>query len=111
MRLIAEITEECCPPVLKGVLDEASAEEMASALRVIADPARLRVLSLLSATDEGEACVCDLTGPLGLSQPTVSHHMKVLANAGLVSRQKRGRWAFYRLDRDRLGIVRRALSP
>ena len=68
------------------------AEEMARRLKAIADPARLQVLSLLRS---GEACVCDLTGPLGLSQPTVSHHLRILAEAGLVQRERRGTWAYY----------------
>jgi len=84
---------------------------MAAALKVIADPARLRLVSLLAAAQDGEACVCDLTAPLGLSQPTVSHHLKVLAGAGLVEREQRGKWAFFRLVPERLAIVRRALTP
>ena len=84
---------------------------MAAALKVIADPARLRLVSLLAAAQDREACVCDLTAPLGLSQPTVSHHLKVLAGAGLVEREQRGKWAFFRLVPERLAIVRRALTP
>jgi len=84
---------------------------MAAVLRVIAEPARLRVLNLVSRADEGEVCVCDLTEPLGLSQPTVSHHLKVLADAGLLEREQRGKWAFYRLVPERLELVRRALEP
>ena len=111
MKLVATITEACCPQVLHTPLDADAAEDMAAALRVVADPARLRLLSLLaSASDEG-ACVCDLTAPLGLAQPTVSHHLKVLADAGLVTREPRGRWAYFRLAPDRLAILQRALSP
>jgi len=84
---------------------------MAAALKVIADPARLRLVSLLATAQDQEACVCDLTAPLGLSQPTVSHHLKVLAGAGLVQREQRGKWAFFRLVPDRLAIVQRALTP
>ena len=84
---------------------------MAAALKVIADPARLRLVSLLAAALDQEACVCDLTAPLGLSQPTVSHHLKVLAGAGLVEREQRGKWAFFRLVPERLAIVRQALTP
>jgi len=111
MKLIGVITEECCPQMLRSPLGASEAEEMAAALKVIADPARLRLVSLLAASENGEACVCDLTEPLGLSQPTVSHHLKVLADAGLVQREQRGRWAFFRLVPERLAIVRRALTP
>jgi ArsR family transcriptional regulator len=105
------ISEECCPPILRDRLPAREAEEMAAALRVIADPARLRILSLIANAEAGEACVCDLTDPLGLSQPTVSHHLKVLTEAGLLERDQRGRWAFYRLLPARLDVVRRALTP
>jgi len=111
MQLIGVITEECCPQVLRALLGAEEAEEMAAALKVIADPARLRLVSLLAAALDQEACVCDLTAPLGLSQPTVSHHLKVLAGAGLVEREQRGKWAFFRLVPERLAIVRQALTP
>jgi ArsR family transcriptional regulator len=111
MKLIGVITEECCPQMLRAPLGAAEAEEMAAALKVIADPARLRLVSLLATSQNHEACVCDLTEPLGLSQPTVSHHLKVLFDAGLVQREQRGRWAFFRLVPERLAIVRKALTP
>ena len=111
MKLIGLITQECCPQMLRTLLSSAEAEEMAAALKVIADPARLRLVSLLAASGNQEACVCDLTEPLGLSQPTVSHHLRVLADAGVVEREQRGRWAFFRLVPERLEIVRRALTP
>ena len=95
-----------CPPLLAGPLDAAEAAGLARALRVIADPARLRLLSLIQAQPTGEACVCHLTEPLGLSQPTVSHHLKVLLEAGLVEREQRGSWAYFRVVTDQL----RALS-
>ena len=69
---------------------------LAGRLKALADPARLRLMSLVLASDQGEGCICDLTDPLGLSQPTVSHHMKVLVDAGLLQREKRGRWAYFR---------------
>lgn len=111
VRLVQVISEECCPPILRDALPAEDAEDMAAALRVIADPARLRILSLLATADAGETCGCDLTEPLGLSQPTVSHHLKVLADAGLLEREQRGRWAFFRLVPSRLDVIRRALSP
>jgi ArsR family transcriptional regulator len=82
---------ECCPPLLDSPLAQAEAEQVAAAFKVIADPARLWLLSILAGKPEREACVCDLVAPLDLSQPTVSHHLKVLYEAGLLSRQRRGR--------------------
>jgi ArsR family transcriptional regulator, arsenate/arsenite/antimonite-responsive transcriptional repressor len=110
MKLIELITEECCAPVLRQTLSQEEAEGTAAALKVVADPARLRILNFISSQPSGEACVCNLTEPLGLSQPTVSHHLKVLADAGLVEREQRGRWAFFRLDPERLQLLRDALA-
>ena len=84
-----------CPPLLAGPLPVDDAERLARALKVIADPARLRLLSLIQAQSNGEACVCHLTAPLGLSQPTVSHHLKVLLDAGLVSARSEGTRRIY----------------
>jgi ArsR family transcriptional regulator len=109
MREIAVIDQRCCTPLAEAPLSEADAERLASALRIVADPARLRLLSLIAAA--GEGCVCDLTEPLGLSQPTVSHHLRVLTDAGLLVREKRGRWAFFRVQPDGLELLRDALSP
>jgi ArsR family transcriptional regulator len=111
MQLIQTIDATCCPAVLSAPLGDDDAERLAGALRVLADPARLRLLSLIAATSAGESCVCDLTGPLGLSQPTVSHHLKVLADAGLVQREQRGRWAYFRVNPEPLGLLRGALAP
>lgn len=88
----------CCPPVARGVLGEEEAEQLARAFKALSDPSRVRLLSLIAAQDRGEACVCDLTEFVGLSQPTVSHHMKQLVAAGLVTREQRGKWAYYRVD-------------
>ena len=87
----------CCAPLTRGPLSAAAAMELARTLKAIADPARLRLLSMVAAHDGGEACVCDLTEPLGLSQPTVSHHLRVLVDAGLLTREKRGVWAYFTL--------------
>ncbi|WP_188944374.1 ArsR/SmtB family transcription factor [Nakamurella endophytica] len=87
----------CCPPLVRAPLDADTAAELAHAFKAIADPARLRLLSMVAAHDGGEACVCDLTEPLGLSQPTVSHHLKVLVDAGLLTRDRRGIWSYYAL--------------
>ena len=101
----------CCTPVTGGVLSEGDAEELASLLKVLADPARLRLLSLVAASESGEACACDLVEPIGRSQPTVSHHLSTLVDAGLLAREKRGRWAWYRVVPERLDAVRQALAP
>lgn len=99
---------ECCAPLLDAPLNTAEAEELAGWFGVLADPTRLRLLSLIAAA--GEACAaCDLVEPLGVSQPTVSHHLKVLRGAGLVDSHKRGRWAYYRPVPERLAILSRAL--
>ncbi|WP_031223261.1 ArsR/SmtB family transcription factor [Agrococcus pavilionensis] len=89
--------QACCSPVTREVMDAGAAATLSRALKALADPARLRLLSMVSAHVDGEACVCDLTEPLGLSQPTVSHHLKVLVDAGFLTRSKRGTWAYYRL--------------
>jgi ArsR family transcriptional regulator len=91
-----------CPPLLQDALAPEDAEQLSAALKVIADPARLRLLSLIQAQPGHEACVCHLTEPLGLSQPTVSHHLKVLLNAGLVEREQRGSWAYFRVREEPL---------
>lgn len=98
----------CCAPLATAPLDAAEAAGLAGVLKAIADPARLRVISLLAVA--GESCVCDLTEPLGLSQPTVSHHLKTLADAGLVRREKRGVWAYFSLVPGALDGVGRLLS-
>ena len=87
----------CCAPLVREPLSADDAVSFARTLKAIADPARLRLLSLVAAHDGGEACVCDLTEPLALSQPTVSHHLKVLVDAGLLTREKRGVWAYFTL--------------
>jgi ArsR family transcriptional regulator len=110
MREIELIDEACCQPFLSTPLDEESAERLASALKVLADPTRLRLVSLIAAQDPAEACVCNLTEPLGLTQPTVSHHLKVLLQAGLVEREQRGSWAFYRVTPEPLATLRELLT-
>ncbi|MEO6029990.1 MAG: metalloregulator ArsR/SmtB family transcription factor [Candidatus Binatia bacterium] len=100
----------CCPPVLHSALSKPDAEDLAKTLKALADPVRLRVLSFIAAQPEAEACVCHVTAPVGLSQPTVSHHLKVLHGAGLLAREKRGAWVYYRVVRERLEAVRAALA-
>lgn len=101
----------CCTPVTAGVLDEDRAAALAGVLKVLADPARLRLLSMIATAPAGEACACDLVEPVGRSQPTVSHHLSLLVEAGLVEREKRGKWAWYRIVPGRLAMVRDALAP
>ena len=103
--------EVCCEPVLTSVLSEDEADDLAAAFKVLADPARLRLLSMIAGAEGGEACACDLVAPVGRSQPTVSHHLSVLTEAGLLSREKRGKWAYYRVVPERLAVLRDALSP
>ena len=101
----------CCAPVLTGRLQTAQADEMATIFRALGDPGRLRLLSFLASQPGGEACVCNLTEPLGLSQPTVSHHLKVLTEAHLLERERRGTWIYYRLRLERLAELCDALLP
>jgi len=98
----------CCPSVGEPPLGEAEAAELAKVLAALADPVRLRLLSIVASRDE--VCSCDLEGPLAKSQPTVSHHTKVLSNAGLLVGQRRGRWVWWRVEPARLAAVRRALG-
>jgi ArsR family transcriptional regulator len=109
VKLLQEL-DDCCSPLLSAPLSEDAAETLAAALQALADPARLRLLSLIAACPGSEACGCDLTTPIGLSQPTVSHHLKVLHEAGLLDRERRGKWVFYRVRPEPLASLRSALS-
>ena len=109
VQTIASIAASC-PPLLQGPLDPDDAEQLAAALKAIADPSRLRLLSLIQAQPGHEACVCNLTEPLGLGQPTVSHHLKVLLQAGLVEREQRGNWAYFRVREEPLAALRELLA-
>lgn len=100
---------QCCPSVLASPLAEPDAEALARGFAALADPARLRLLSLIAAA--GECCSCDLEEPLGKSQPTISHHTKVLAEAGLIVGEKRGRWMWWTIVPDRLAELRTTLAP
>ena len=101
----------CCSPVTGGALDADAAEPLARMFKALGDPTRVRLLSLIAAGDGGEACICDLIEPVGLSQPTVSHHMRLLVDAGLVSREQRGKWAYYRVVDETLTAISQALHP
>jgi len=103
--------DACCAPLAAAPLSAPQAEELAVRLKAIADPARLRLLSLLLASDRMEACTCDLTELLGLSQPTVSHHFKKLAAAGLVVGERRGTWTYYRVVPEGLTALASVITP
>ena len=102
--------EACCSTLTGGALEAEQAEQLARMFKALGDPTRVRLLSLIAASETGEACVCDLTAPVGLSQPTVSHHLKVLVDAGLLSRDKRGVWAYYALVPGALDTLAGVLS-
>lgn len=91
---------ECCAPLNAEVLSDEEAEATAELFKALADPARVRIVNLLATSDGEPVCVCNLIAPLGLTQPTVSHHMKKLLDAGLVEREQRGRWAYFALKSD-----------
>ncbi|MGF6824223.1 ArsR family transcriptional regulator [Microbacterium sp. ZKA21] len=101
--------ETCCMPRVADALTADEAAEVARVFKALGDPTRVRLLSLIAASDGGEACICDLIEPVGLSQGTVSHHMKLLADAGLVTREQRGRWAYFRLVQPALDAAAGAL--
>ncbi|GGF45478.1 putative transcriptional regulator, ArsR family protein [Microbacterium sorbitolivorans] len=90
-----ETVENCCAPLTTHVIDDQAATSLSRVFKALGDPSRVKLFSLIVASKDGEMCICDLTEPVGLSQPTVSHHMKLLVEAGLVTREQRGRWAYY----------------
>ena len=106
--VVGDDLEVCCPSVLGEPLAEAEAEDLAQVFAALADPVRLRLLSLVA--DAGEICSCDLQDPLGKAQPTVSHHTRVLAAAGLIIGERRGRWVWWRVVPERMAAVRAALD-
>jgi ArsR family transcriptional regulator len=101
--------EVCCASLGAAALSDDQAKETARVFKALADPHRVRIVNLL-ATSPDPVCVCELTGPLGIGQPTVSHHLKKLVQAGLLEREQRGTWAYYSLDRDALGGLMAALD-
>ena len=104
-------TVACCSPLLADPLSTEQAERMAPLLKALADPVRLRLLSLVASHEDGEACVCDLNDAFDLSQPTISHHLKVLHEAGLLDRSKRGVWVYYRVNGPAMTDVAQLLGP
>lgn len=102
--------EPCCPPLFDRPLDEEDAIELAVVLKALADPARVRLVSLVACSPTGEICACDLPGALDRAQPTVSHHLSQLVKAGILDREQRGKWAWFRLRPERLASLRVALG-
>jgi ArsR family transcriptional regulator len=102
--------DACCVPLLREPITAGQAADLARTLKALADPTRLRLVSMVAAHEGGEACVCDLTEPLGLTQPTVSHHLKILVDAGIFTRDKRGVWAYYALVPSALDALSAVLS-
>ncbi|WP_404785397.1 ArsR/SmtB family transcription factor [Altericista sp. CCNU0014] len=101
---------DCCPPLLLDHLKSSDAEQLAAMFRVLGDASRLQLLSLIAAQPAGAACVCELIEPLGLSQPTVSHHLKVLFDAGFLTKERRGTWMYYRVVPQALEALRESLA-
>jgi ArsR family transcriptional regulator len=93
--------KDCAPDGLATALQRPQAEQIATLLKAIADPTRIQLISYINASNNSESCVCNLTEPLGLSQPTISHHLKVLTEAGLIEREKRGTWVWYSVNQER----------
>ncbi len=110
MRKTVPSVVPCCPTVLNGRLKKTDAEQLALGFKAIADPGRLQLLNFIAARPSGEACVCHLMKPLDVKQPTVSHHLKVLYEAGLLDRERRGTWVYYRIVPERLTALRDALT-
>lgn len=100
----------CCEPVVDNALSADEADRLAAAFKVLADPTRLRLLSLVATAPGGEVCACDLPEAVDRSQPTVSHHLSVLTDAGLLVREQRGRWAWFRVQPEGLAVLRDALA-
>ncbi|WP_371744528.1 ArsR/SmtB family transcription factor [Georgenia sp. TF02-10] len=111
MPLLTTDGSGCCAPVTAGVMDAEDARGLARTFKALGDPTRVRLLSIIAAQPGAEACVCDLTEPVGLSQPTVSHHLKQLVDAGLVTREQRGKWAYYTIAHETLATLSSILDP
>ena len=109
-RPLSVADQGCCTPLLRESITASQAADLAHKLKALADPTRLRLVSMVAAHKGGEACVCDLTEPLGLTQPTISHHLKILVEAGIFTRDKRGVWAHYALVPSALDALSAVLS-
>jgi ArsR family transcriptional regulator len=112
-RVLIELTSMvgCCAPLSRQPLSPAQAVELSQVFKALGDPVRLRLLSLIASHEGGEACVCDLSGVFDLTGPTISHHLKVLREAGLISGERRGTWVFYRVRPEALRLASAVLTP
>ena len=112
-RLLVELTDavECCAPMAREPLSAEQAVELARLFKALGDPVRVRLLSLIASHEGGEACVCDLTGAFDVSGPTISHHLKVLREAGLITGDRRGTWIYYRVRAEMLTTLSQVLVP
>ncbi|MDK1326852.1 metalloregulator ArsR/SmtB family transcription factor [Arthrobacter sp. zg-Y1143] len=108
---VPDVSEACCTPLTKEALSAEDAQRFAQLLKAVAEPTRLRLVSLIAAQENKEACVCDLTEPIGLGQPTISHHLKILVDAGILRREKRGVWAYYSIIPGALERAAAVLAP
>jgi ArsR family transcriptional regulator, arsenate/arsenite/antimonite-responsive transcriptional repressor len=109
-RPLLPLAEACCTPLLRQPITASQAADLARLLKALADPTRLRLVSMVAAHEGGESCVCELTEPLGLTQPTISHHLKILVDAGIFTRDKRGVWAYYAVVPSALDALAAVLS-
>jgi ArsR family transcriptional regulator, arsenate/arsenite/antimonite-responsive transcriptional repressor len=103
-------TLPCCPPLLAGKLTAEAATQLAALFRVLAEPTRLQMLNLIAAQPQQEVCACELVDTLGLAQPTISHHLKVMYEAGLLAKERRGTWIYYRIVQSQLVALRDVLA-
>ncbi|HVV12188.1 metalloregulator ArsR/SmtB family transcription factor [Amycolatopsis sp.] len=108
---IVDTGAECCSPLVREPLSQAQALELARVFKAVGDPVRLRLLSLIASHEGGEACVCDLTDPFDLTGPTISHHLKVLRESGLITGERRGTWIYYRVQPETLSRLSAVLMP
>lgn len=104
------VLDGCCPPLVYEPLGEAEANAVAPLLKALADPVRLRLVSLIACHDGGEACVCELTGAFELTAPTISHHLRVLREAGVIDAERRGTWIYYRINAGALARISTLLA-
>ncbi len=105
-----QLLTTCCSIAASGNLNPDAAEQIAALFRILGEPARLQLFSFIATHPAGEACVCELTEPMGLSQPTVSHHLKVMYEAGLLQKERRGNWMYYKAVPEQIEVLKSALS-
>jgi ArsR family transcriptional regulator len=111
MPIVTPRSEECCSPLVREPLSEAQAADLARVFKAVGEPVRLRLLSLIASHEGGEACVCDLTDAFALTGPTISHHLKVLRESGLITGERRGTWIYYRVEPAALARMSAVLQP